>query len=179
MNDKSIYTFLKGLQSDLTVDSSLGPQDNIDFEQFKGEVFATASGTMIQQNYQIKLPDNLNIVRAFNYKLLENVDENIKSSVNQFIQIFQNLLYINSNRFKSSGHFPSLILNILEDGSALLDWGFKDYKIGFSFEKDSVDSSWFFVANEKFQDYSASGKLDLSTLENFLASILMFVANNS
>jgi hypothetical protein len=88
--------------------------------------------------------------------------------------IIKNINYLNR-----CGHLPSLILNILEDRSALLEWGFRDFKIGFSFEIEIKESSWYFVANEKFQFASLNGKLDLDNEDVFLSNILFFVSKNT
>jgi hypothetical protein len=176
---KGFYT-VKDLEYDLTIDPSIiNLPESHDIEELKSEYFLTSSGSTSQHNYQAKLPDHLNIIRNLDLSILEKCDPNIKSSVLEFVQVFQDLIIINLINLNKSGHLPSLILNILDDGSALLEWGFKDFKIGFSFERVIEDSTWYLVANEKFQDASVNGRLDLNKLDIFLSKILIFVSSNT
>jgi hypothetical protein len=176
---KGAYS-IKDLESDLTNDPSIyDSRQSQDIEELKSELFSTSSGNTTQQNYQTKLPDRLNIIRSLNLSVLDNCESTLKNTVIDFVQSFQYLIIYNINNLNASGQLPSLILNILEDGSALLEWGFKDFKIGFSFESKIDESSWYLVANEKFQDASVNGKLDFGKLDLFLSKILFFVANNT
>ncbi len=179
MIKKGGYT-IKDLEHDITNDPSIyDSPESSDIEDLKSEYYSTSSGDTSQQNYQTKLPDSLNIIRSLDLSVLENVEPNIKKAVIYFIQVFQDLIIKNLSNLSHCGHLPSLVLNILEDRSALLEWGFRDFKIGFSFENNIEDSTWYLVANEKFQFATVNGKLDLGNQDTFLSYILIFVSTNT
>ena len=84
----------------------------------------------------------------------------IKKLTLQYLGIFQTVLVeiINGNR--DIGYLPPLKMNIDDDGSVLLEWIFKDFRIGISFEVQESDSSWYFVSNKNMQEVSKSGVLN-------------------
>lgn len=161
---------------------NLPPSDDQDLENLE-EIFnsldPTSSGYEAQDDYQKILPDKINVFRKLSLTLLEKVDPRLRQNIIVFLQIFAETIIDNRNSLKTVGTLPSLIINLLEDGSVLVEWGFKDFKIGFSFELNDEESSWYIVTNEKFQDANASGRLIYNSCKELLLSLLRFVASNT
>lgn len=154
-------------------------KDIENLEEIYNSLDPTSSGYDAQDDYQKILPDKINVFRKLNLTLLNEVDSRIGQNIIVFLQIFAGIIIDNRNSLKTVGTLPSLIINLLEDGSALVEWGFKDFKIGFSFELNDEESSWYIVTNEKFQDANASGRLLYNSCEDLLLSLLRFVASNT
>lgn len=55
---------------------------------------------------------------------------------------------------------PPLRLALLEDSSYLLEWTFKDRRLGFSFETDPKDSGWYYVYSSDSSERYESGTMD-------------------
>jgi hypothetical protein len=55
---------------------------------------------------------------------------------------------------------PPLRLVFLEDSSCLLEWTFKDRRLGFSFEVNPKESGWYFVYSNNSSQRYESGTMD-------------------
>jgi len=148
-------------------------------EEIYNSLDPTSSGYEARDDYKKILPDKINVFRRLDLTQLERVDPRIGQNIIVFLQIFAEIIIDNRNSLKTVGTLPSLIINLLEDGSVLIEWGFKDFKIGFSFELNDEESSWYIVTNEKFQDANASGRLLYNSCKDLLLSLLRFVASNT
>jgi hypothetical protein len=148
-------------------------------EEIYNSLDPTSSGYDAQGDYQKILPDKINVFRKMDLELLEKVDSRIQQNIIVFLQIFAEVIIDNRNSLKTFGNLPSLIISLLEDTSVLVEWGFKDFKIGFSFELNDEESSWYIVTNDKFQDANASGRLIFDSCKELLLSMLRFVASNT
>lgn len=76
-------------------------------------------------------------------------------------------------------NFPPIHAFFVEDGSILIEWIFEDFRIGFSFEQDIRESSWYLVSNQEFGEISASGYLSDIDSEKLMVWLLNFVLVNS
>ena len=71
------------------------------------------------------------------------------------------------------------MVNLIEENSLLIEWIFKDFRIGFSFEKKESNSSWYIAFNEKYSEISASGFIKENEIDDLLKHILVFVLSNT
>jgi hypothetical protein len=67
---------------------------------------------------------------------------------------------------------PALRLAALEDSSYLLEWTFKDRRLGFSFEPDPKDSGWYFVYSRASSELYESGTMDQLEIERLISKAL-------
>jgi hypothetical protein len=67
---------------------------------------------------------------------------------------------------------PPLRLVRLEDSSCLLEWTFKDRRLGFSFEVDPKDSGWYFVYSNNSSERYESGTMDQLELSRLISMTL-------
>lgn len=58
------------------------------------------------------------------------------------------------------GHLPKIYVFESEDGSILLEWIFKNLRLGLSIESEIEKSSWFLVSNKSIGSINAYGRLD-------------------
>lgn len=54
---------------------------------------------------------------------------------------------------------PVMMANMLEDGALVVEWAFRDRRLGFSFDPDEKESGWFFVSVPSAGGVLASGNL--------------------
>lgn len=103
----------------------------------------------------------------------------IKKLTLQYLGIFQTVLVeiINGNR--DIGYLPPLKMNIDDDGSVLLEWIFKDFRIGISFEVQESDSSWYLVSNKNMQEVSKSGSLSTTDSIVLIRDLVSYVISNT
>lgn len=125
-----------------------------------------------------KLPNNADIFSQaiIEYQKIEN--SYVKKSTLKLLLTFQKTILNILKQIDFSGHLPPLILQFLEDNSVLVEWIFKDFRIGFVIESDVAKSSWYLVSNSNLEEASASGILNLDNCELILQRIIEFVLLN-
>ena len=77
---------------------------------------------------------------------IENAD--IASQAKEILLVLQRTITTFYYGF-TFDQLPSLHAVNVEDGSTLIEWIFDDFRIGFSVEKESDESSWYLVASKK------------------------------
>jgi hypothetical protein len=73
---------------------------------------------------------------------------------------------------RNESKLPPLRLAALEDSSYLLEWTFKDRRLGFSFESDPKDSGWYYVYSRGSSELYESGTMDQLELRRLIAKAL-------
>lgn len=154
---------LKDLQSVYTIASKQG---------------VTSSEVLDNQPYINILPNDINIFRNINISEKTIPSELQRDIITRFIAVFQNLILKNRMILQNSGNFPPLVLQNLHDGSVLIEWIYPDFRIGFSFESNIKESSWYLVSNKHLKEVSSSGLLDISEVEGLLIYLLHFIISN-
>lgn len=81
------------------------------------------------------------------------VSSRTRDAINAILEQFTNALPPNVAA-------PPLKLVLLDDSSCLLEWTFKDRRLGFSFEVDPKDSGWYFVYSSDSSERYESGTMD-------------------
>ena len=93
------------------------------------------------KNYFSSLPINIKIFSKI-FKVYDKINnESILNQLEKFITIFYRVFSTNPS-LKDIDFFPPMKFNLLDDNSLLVEWIFKDFRIGFSFETD--EKEWFF-----------------------------------
>jgi hypothetical protein len=67
---------------------------------------------------------------------------------------------------------------ISENNTIILEWIFKNYRIGFSFEENSHESGWYLVSKRELGEISASGYLN-PNIKNIVLWLINFVIAHS
>jgi hypothetical protein len=76
-------------------------------------------------------------------------------------------------------YLPPLTAVNVEDNSVLIEWIFRDFRIGFTMEDNQGDSGWYLVSNRKLGEILASGSIANIDLEKHLLWLLNFVFSHS
>jgi hypothetical protein len=131
-------------------------------------------------DYHSNLPNDINIFSRIDENIDKIENKDIYNFIKQFLTIFQETLISIINYFDNlSNYLPPLTLSILDDGSVLIEWIFKDFRVGFSIEPHVDESSWYMVTNQNLEEFSRSGKLELSKASNLLKEIIMITLKNT
>jgi len=76
-------------------------------------------------------------------------------------------------------YFPSLNAINVEDESVLIEWAFRDFRVGFTIETNHEESGWYLVSNKKLGGILASGSIANIDLKTHLLWLLNFVFSHS
>ena len=96
----------------------------------------------------------------------ENRD--ISARANHFLTIFRSMLRTQVD----TSYLPSLSAFSVDDGSLLIEWIFEHFRVGFSFEPDHDESSWYIVSDATLGRISAGGYLSGMNIEQLLHWII-------
>lgn len=151
--------------------------DPFELESYLNNAYATSGTTGIGTPYFRS--NNLDILSQASNIISRITNDEIREMVIELLLVFQE--YLNEYRLSQSalGHLPPLTIRIVEDGSILIEWIFKDFRIGFSIEPDIAQSSWYLVSNANLEEVSESGILNFKEIEKIIKGIISFVIDNS
>lgn len=77
------------------------------------------------------------------------------------------------------GYLSPLNAYNVDDGSLLIEWVFRDFRIGFSYEPNPNESGWYLITNRTLGEISASGYLSNDNYESLILWLLNFALSNS
>jgi hypothetical protein len=129
--------------------------------------------------YLYNLPSYFNILKEANLSIAKAHNPDVRKHTEEFIAVLQRVLLKVRNSINTSSNLPPLKFRLLEDDSVLIEWIFKDFRIGFSFEPNSDDSGWYLVSNDNLNEVSTSGPLKDELLEPLFVNLLTFALSNS
>lgn len=139
----------------------------------------TSSSLMHPDPYSAPLPKNLDVFSNLSSKFAEIEDENVLVQVKRVL----NSLYLSIqqiSKLKTVNKYLSR-LNLVQqsDGDALLEWNFRDFRIGFTFEPDKNKSSYFIVSQDRSNGaFFADSKLLTDDVTNIINNIVRYVWEN-
>lgn len=99
--------------------------------------------------YKTVLPSNINVFSRIYSNILKLEDPEVTKQVHQvLLNLYLSLQKI--SKYQSIENYLSRInLVQMEDKTALLEWNFEDFRVGFNLEPDKNDSSYFIVSQDK------------------------------
>jgi len=144
------------------------------------EMFANSSlyNNDIVSYFQV-LPSNIDIFREIKEKISGINNGPAKENAHNFALEFQNILINLAVRNDIANKLPPISIQGLDDNSVLLEWAFKDFRIGFSFEANNDDSSWFLLTKKELKAVDVSGSLNADETKSLIVNILNFVLRNT
>jgi hypothetical protein len=129
-------------------------------------------------NY-LPIPIGSDLFRAA-WELAHKIEnESVAKDAKRLLSILQETISA-FHQFQFDVHdIPPMQAFIAEDGSALFEWIFRDYRIGFNIERNPQDSGWFLVTNRKLGEISACGFLSGVDMNPLILWLLNFVLSHS
>jgi hypothetical protein len=130
--------------------------------------------------YFLNLPSNWNIFINASETIRKIEDPKKRKHVVDLLLSLQDVLLKNRFALDSIGSLPPLRITINgEDDSVLIEWIFRDFRIGFSIEANHSQSNWYLVANENLKRVDQSGLLSSQNIDDLLTSLIAFVLSNT
>ena len=128
--------------------------------------------------YFYSLPYDIDIFREVNQGIYAIENSEVKLRTLFFISSFQQIFMNNRKIIESFGQLPPLNFNIQSDQSVIIEWIFANFRIGFCFEIEEEESSWYIVSNKYLDEKSYSNYLNKMNVEILIYNILNFVLKN-
>lgn len=129
-------------------------------------------------NYLYTVSNNIDIFRNVISHVSEISDKVLSKKLNEFIDVFMSILTNLSKSSDISNFLPPLTIHN-EENLVFLEWIFKDFRIGFSLEKEKNESMWFMVTNKNLEEFSISGDLEPENYYEVIIKVLKYVLENS
>ncbi len=152
-------------------------------------VFPIPSGTYTQQitNETFGEKPFLNFFSPAESRLIRPALETLKTAKNNEVSNEAEKFLLLIKETVSSFQQMSFDLTFLppirafenDDGSILIEWVFKNYRIGFGIEVNPSDSGWYLVAKRELGEISASGYTSNTNTRNTILWLLNFVISHS
>lgn len=114
------------------------------------------------------------------WKLIHNLsNKDLIQQAKKLLLTIQNALYVFQPFLVDLSCIPLLQAATPEDGSILFEWIFSDYRIGFSIEPNSQESSWFLITKKNLGEICASGFISDIDLNKLISWLLYFIISYS
>ena len=124
------------------------------------------------------LPSGINIFQNV-YPLYSQLDKELAKNTQSFITCFLEILTALNNQNAISNNLPQLVFTPFDDNTLLIEWIFKDFRIGFSIDKNPQESNWYLTTNEKFKELTLTETMDALHPEEPLKRLISFALQNS
>ncbi len=132
------------------------------------------------ENYPVYLPNRVypTFLRAILSSLNELKNENVAKEVFNLIKTIQSITFSLQDDKLIDLIFQRLHLFNIEDDTALLEWIFEDYRIGFGVDTDPNESSWYLVTQKELGNINAYGYLSEDNNANIITWLITFISMN-
>lgn len=109
----------------------------------------------------------------------ESISDPVKKQLEKFKDSFYSVIKNRKYLLDKSGLLPNISFSDPKDGSVIAEWGSPDMRLGFVFESDIKESSWYFVSNKKFEQKMYTSKISENDLLNQIDFGLSLIASNT
>ena len=176
ISEEILHSFINKINASsngyLSIQNHLVDSNNIEYQTIPS---ASTSSPVFIPNYFVKFPRNIDIISNSLIKIRDIEDSSVKKQVVTVLSIIQqNLLTIFEDGDMNSILLPPLLINPNDDGSVLIEWIFRDFRIGLSLELNSSESSWYLISNRRLDEISYSGLISEYNLQSLIAVIITF-----
>jgi len=118
------------------------------------------------------------LFNEINMKFNKIEDNNIKQIIKKICIVLEKNINKYSNFEESIDLLSPLKINEIEETSILIEWIFKNYRIGFVIDKKIDESSWYFVSNKELNGMDISGDLNEKNIDQIVEVLLNVVMRN-
>jgi len=130
--------------------------------------------------YPIMLPVNVNVFSSLSESIMTLEDKEVAKQVNKILSCLYLSLKKAINNKSISNYLPRLHLTQQDDMSALIEWNFQNFRIGFILDTNKDENYFFMISQNKIMN---SYKSDLQKLDvdNFvyMDEIIKYVLENT
>lgn len=130
--------------------------------------------------YSVKLPTNIDVFSKLFNAISSLSNATVKSNSVQLINLISHSLSKAYEIGRISNYLSRLNITEQEDLSALIEWNFEDFRVGFSIEADEKESSYFLISQDReLGEYSADTKKISDNAESVIGSLVNYVLENT
>lgn len=131
-------------------------------------------------SYHENLPSNINIFSHIEGEIPKVKNEKVKKNTILFIKKLKEILFLQKDDLIVNDiDLKPISLGENEDGSVIIEWLFKEYRVGFLIGQDFIKSSWYVVSIMENNENYNSGLLSSIDLTEFFNKILKNVTSIS
>lgn len=137
-------TYSFSISSDSTSDSNM----NDKYEPLKPSFYFGVLDYSLtnSDSYDIVLPQNMNIFNSA-YTAIEHIDDpSLKAITRKLVNLMKKHLLADRDLFNSK--LTELHVSESNEASALVEWNFEKFRIGFSLDIEESDSSYYIVQTD-------------------------------
>lgn len=130
--------------------------------------------------YKTVLPSNIDVFSRIYNNILKLEDPEVTKQVQQvLLNLYLSLQKISKHQ-PIENYLSRINLVQQDDKTALLEWNFEDFRIGFNFELDKNDSSYFIVSQDKSTGHFSADTQKISAdLLGVVEKIVEYVLENT
>lgn len=125
------------------------------------------------------IPFKINVLKNVSERAKSISNSEVKKQVDEFLTIFTQVIASRKDELVEREDLPAVNLAELDDKSILLEWGSKDFKIGFSFEPKKSDSGWFLVSGKNLDGDQQGGSLKKENFSDLIEYAINYVSANT
>ena len=153
--------------------------DSHDYCTFVKEPTNETIGGKIYQHI-LPIPKESSIIKSAWIEINKNLNPSVVSESKKLLLTIQDMIVtFEQFGFDLGGLSPIHAFNIEEDNSVLIEWIFKDYRVGFNIEKNNQESGWYLITNRELGEISASGSIYNIEIKTILLWLLNFILSHS
>ncbi len=124
-------------------------------------------------------PSENRLVKSALQTIRDTTNKKIADESRNLLLLIQKIVVSLQHLNFDIAYLPPLTAVNVEDNSVLIEWTFRDFRIGFTIEDNREDSGWYLVSNRKLGEILASGSIANIDLEKHLLWLLNFVFSHS
>ena len=130
-----------------------------------------------KKGYAVKLPSSVDVFSALSENIDTLTDPNVKRQVIRILGIVDHIL---QQQIAGDGNIQNRLskLHVIEqeDFSALIEWNFQHFRVGFLVEPEETESSYYWVSENKSRgSFKADSEKVGDDLDRFVVSIVEYV----
>lgn len=103
----------------------------------------------------------------------------IATEARKLLSVFQEIFSMFRDFDIDLGHLPPLHAFNTDDESLLIEWIFRDFRVGFTLEVKQEESGWYLVSNKNLGEISASGYISNIDVKKLVLWLFNFVLTNA
>lgn len=131
------------------------------------------------KRYYLPLPEELSLVKRAWAITRQTENQTLGLEARKLLSVIDEMIGSFQQFGFDLGYLPPLQAFNVEDGSILIEWIFRDFRIGFNIEPNPNDSGWYLVSNKNLGEISASGYTLGIDIKNIVLWLINFILSNS
>lgn len=105
--------------------------------------------------------------------------QKVATEARKLLSIFQEIFSMFREFEIDLTHLPPLHAFNADDESLLIEWIFRDFRVGFTLEPEREESGWYLVSNKNLGEISASGYISSIDAKRLVLWLFNFVLTNA